>query len=544
MRFFLALVCLASAAHGQSTFGSILGTVHDPSGAAVAGASVALIENDTGIRIDALSDDKGFYDAANLTLGTYTVMASKKGFANSAAVRLGLDARGIVRADLDLGLPTAQESITVHETPGSINTENAVIADSKNGAQIMHLPLNFRALGTNPLQALAVVPGVQVGNLSFRVSLSGGTPSQTEFSMDGITNVGVGASVPILDVYVSPEAIAEFRVSSAGTGAEFGQMGDVSIITRGGTNTLHGSAFWYHQNAALDAKTYDSPAKQAKVFNTFGASLGGPVVLPGLIHGKDRTFFLGAYEGNRLPGSSLQQASVPTADMRAGILDGLPGAPAVDPLSGSPFPGGRVPSSRINSVASALFNSYYPLPNYSSGNTVNNYRILARNDSFTDRYDLRLDHNINGKQRMFVRWSDSQTTQAARFAGPLLPSSDFKTRSNNFVASHSYAMAPNWTNEFRLGITRTQAQEAFPLRGTDVVATLGLQGLDLSHVSDGQGGFPYFDFPDENFTPFGHGRAQANHSRTLQLTDNVTWNKSRHSLKFGADLRPVAYVTT
>lgn len=541
--FVLICVLCAPAGRSQSTFGSVVGTVRDPSGAAVAGAAVTAKETDTGISVSTVSGAEGLYEFPNLKPGRYVLAAGKQSFADSGSVEVALESRRTIRTNLDLRLPNTQESVTVGETQVAIDTEDGTIADSKNFAQITQLPLNSRALATDPLFALSTVPGAQLGSQRFRVSLGGGITSQVEFSMDGISNVGVGSNSPILLVYPSTEALAELKVTSTGAGAEFGQMGDVAVVTRGGTNQLHGSALWYHQNAALDAKTYAAPVKQKKVYNTFGGGFGGPVVLPGFYRGNDRTFFYVDYEGNRQPGSALQQSSVPTADMRGGNLAGVPGMPAVDPLNNLPFPGNVVPSGRINSVAAALFKLYYPLPNYESGSTLNNYRILARNDSVTDHYDVRVDHRLGPKQQFFARWSWDENSLPALFGGPLLPASQYSTRNRNLVLSDSYTFSPNWVNEFRFGLTWSKSAESFPIRGTDAVSTLGIQGLDLSQVGDG-GGFPYFQFDDGYFSSLGHGRDQEGLSRSVQFTDNITRIRGRHTWKFGVDARWLAYAQT
>lgn len=539
----LLSVCVG-AAWGQSTFGSIVGSVRDPSGAAVAGAAITAREAETGISENIVSSAEGLYEFPNLKPGRYLLAAAKQGFADSGTVEVALESRRIIRSDLELQLPTAQQAVTVQERLVAINTEDGTIADSKNHAQITQLPLNFRGTQMDPLAALSIVPSAQIGSQRFRASLGGGGFSGIEFSIDGISNVAIGNNGPLLNAYPSPEALAEFKVTSTGAGAEFGQMGDVAVITRGGTNQLHGSMLWYHQNAALDAKTYGAIRKQAKVYNTFGASLGGPVVLPGLYSGKDRTFFYGDYEGNRQPGSSLAQDSVPTADMRRGNLAGVPGLPAVDPLNNLHFPGNVIPLPRLNSVATKLLTDYYPLPNYYNGSTLNNYRILARNDLAADRYDLRLDHHLGQKQQVFARWSaDTQGYPAFYGDSYLLPPSQISLLSHNLVVSHDYLFSPNWVNEFRFGLTRSAGAESFPIRGTDAVSVLGIQGLNLSQVGNG-GGFPYFEMYDGYFSSIGHGRDQNDTSRSIQFTDNVAWIKGRHTMKFGLDARWVGYGTT
>jgi hypothetical protein len=317
-------------------------------------------------------------------------------------------------------------------------------------------------------------------------------------------------------------------------------MGDVSVSTRGGANQLHGSTIWYHQNAALDATVYGAPSKQSKVYNTLGASLSGPIQLPHLYRGRNRTFFFIDYETNRQPHSTLLQFSVPTAEMRAGDLNGLPGGTAVDPLSGAPFPDNVIPASRINSVARTLLGKYYPLPNYNADGTTNtNLRLLQKIPYDTNGYDIRIDQIISPRQQVYGRWTWKHLTTRP-FLG-LLPPGDSDHWVKNAVVSHNFLLRPNLINEFRFGASLDRTLARFPILGTDAVATLGLQGLELENAG-GRGGFPLFAFSDgTGFASIGRPRDGPSRSSTWQFTDNLSWIRGRHSMKFGVDVRRVSY---
>lgn len=158
----------------------------------------------------------------------------------------------------------------------------------------------------------------------------------------------------------SSELIGELKVTQFNNNAEFSQLGDVTIITKRGANNFHGSAFEYLQNSALDATIYGFDEKAHKAYNTFGTSFSGPVQLPHIYKGKDKTFFFVDYEGNRRRFTTPQVFSVPTAAMRAGNLANLPGGEAVNPTTGLPFPGNQIPSQRLNPVAQSLLTNYLP----------------------------------------------------------------------------------------------------------------------------------------------------------------------------------------
>jgi hypothetical protein len=517
----------------QSTFGSIVGAVNDASGAAATGVTITarLIEENTART--AVSDGQGLYEVINLKPGRYEISAAKAGFASSTIAEARLEARQTLRADFKLELAAVEQSVLVADRLlPLINTENAVISDTKTFDQITQLPLNYRGATTSPVIATMIVPGVQ-HDYKNQPSLGGGLPAQIEYSVDGISTKSMLQTGPNSNMYPSTEMLSEFKVTSVNNNAEFGSMGDVTVITRGGSNKLHGSALWYHQNAALDATGYGSPGKQKKVFNTFGGSLSGPVW-------RNRTFFFVDYEGNRQPSSYLEEDSVPTAAMRAGDLNGLPGGPAVDPLSGAPFPGNQIPQSRINSVARALLDKYYPLPNYNFDFTTNtNYRKQIPTPNNTDGYDVRADHILDSRQQVFGRWSWKQI--ASPYGNGLLPVSNYDELNRNLIASHNYSIRPNLLNEFRFGFGLNESIEHFPILGSHAVAALGLQGIGLTN-SQGLDGFPAFDFSDgTGFSPIGHGRTGPFRSNSWQYADNLSWIRSGHTMKFGFDLRYVGY---
>lgn len=535
----LALFPCELPIYAQSTFGSIIGSIKDPSGAAVPAATIAVRELDRNTTRTVNSNGQGLYEILDLTPGRYELKVTKSGFATFEIPSILLLARDTVRQDVGLQVSAVTSTLIVSAAAAPINTENGTISDNKTFREVIELPLNYRAVTTSPLAVLATVPGVQL-DLNNTPSIAGGLPAQIEYSVDGISTANIQQFGPLRDMYPSTEMLSEFKVISVNNNAEYGQMGDVTVITRMGGNQLHGSGLWYHQNAALDAKTYGAVEKQAKVYNTFGGSLSGPVYLPGLYRGRDRTFFFVDYEGNRKPSTSLDQLSVPTASMRTGDLTGLPGGAVVDPLTGAPFPGNAIPVSRINSVARVLLDKYYPLPNYNfDGTTFNNYQQQTPSSIYTDGYDVRLDHVFSSTQQIFARWSWKEISSLQ--SNQLLPASNVDELNRNLVVSHNWILRRNLINEARFGFSLYVAREQFPILGTDAVSALGLEGLDLSNVS-GIGGFPYFDFSDgTGFSPIGHSRTGPTRSRTWQYTDNVSWILGRHSLKFGADIRHVGW---
>ena len=538
--FAISLVTLPAAnLSAQSTFGSIVGTVQDSSGAALPGVAVKVRNLADNTVRSTVSDSAGEYQILNLRPGTYEIFGSKQAFDTTTIPSATLDARQQLRADLKLEIAGVKQAVDVEASVSAINTESATLGDTKKFAQVVDLPMNYRGGSDSPLSALVAVPGVQQDS-SGNLSIGGGTPAQIQYSVDGASTVNVRQNGALSNMNPSSELISEFKVTQFNNNAEFSQLADVTIITKSGTNRFHGSAFEYMQNSVLDATTYGFDSKAHKAYNTFGGSFSGPVEIPHLYSGKDRTFFFVDYEGNRRRFTTPEVLSVPTAGMRGGDLTSLPGGAVIDPGSGAPFPANRIPASRLNSVAQSLFANYLPLPNFGDGiDTVGNYRVQAPTPATLDGYDIRVDQNLSERQQFYARWSwkDVDTTAV----NGLLPSERHVETNRNLILSHSYTLRPNLLNEIRFGVTFYAVKVDFPISGAGAVQTLGLTGLNLTDVP-GVNAFPTFDFSDSTgFTVIGRDKTGITRSQTLQLIDNLSWIKGQHTIKAGVDFRRVRY---
>jgi len=531
---------VASApAFSQSTFGSILGTVQDASGAAIPGGEIEITNLDENTTRKTTSNTSGLYEFLNVPAGRYALSAAKSGFSTAKVSEVALEARQERRLDLKLALATVQQTIEVQATAAAINTENATISSTMNNQQVTELPANYRGGSTSPLGAIVALPNVQQDSTG-AIALTGSLPFMTDYSVDGTSAVNVGTNSAARNMYPSSEMLSEFKVSAINNNAEMVSSGDVTVTTKSGGNALHGSAFEYLQNRALDATTYGANVKQAKVWNTFGASLSGPIVIPKLYNGHNRTFFFVDYEGNRKPGSTLAVDNVPTAAMVGGNLNGVPGPPAVNPFSGLPFQNNQIPQNLLNPVAQKLLKTYYPAPNYNSGSTTGDYRPLVPLTNSTDGYDIRIDQYVTSRHLIYGRWTWKDIPSLISNGGLLPPTSNAETDRNLLVAD-SYTFTPALINEFRFGYSELISTQTFPFTGASAVANLGLTGLDLSRAGD-SGGFPGFNFGSgTGFTSIGHGAIGPSNSRTLQYTDNLTWVKGKHTAKFGFDWRTVHY---
>ena len=265
-----AVVLLPAALMAQSTFGTILGTVTDSTGAVVPQAKIKIINQGENISKATLTDSQGNYEALNLKAGTYTVTAEASGFKTFSASQLELNARQTMRVDVKLDLGQVSETVSVSAVAPVITTDNAAIASTFGTQQVLELPANYRGAGsTSPLRLLAYQPGIQSDN-SYNFAVQGSLPSQTQVSLDGISTVSVASNSPLGSLFPSAEGIAEMKVQGVGNNAEFGQVGDITTTSRGGANDFHGSAFDYLQNRAFDATAFGSVTKPQKTANDFG----------------------------------------------------------------------------------------------------------------------------------------------------------------------------------------------------------------------------------------------------------------------------------
>jgi hypothetical protein len=522
--FFLAVLLVVGmcCARAQSTMGGILGTVQDASGAVIPGATVTVKSLDQDVSRTATTSDAGEFTVENLKPGHYSITVEHDGFSKAVVNDTQLDARQALRIPVTLTVAVESTQVVVTATGYQINTEDATLSNSKDNLQITQLPLNDRATTTSPLGSLEVSSNVQQDS-SGNIALGGASSAMVNFSVDGISTSNVRQNGALQDAYPSLEGIAAVKVTSFNNSAEFSQVGDVTFTTKGGTNTFHGSLFEYLQNDALDASPYGFSGKAPKHFNTFGGSLGGPVVIPHLIDRQGKTFFFVDYEGNRRSTAVAQQFLVPTQAERNGDLTAL-GGPVIAP-------------GNISPTATALL-AYYPLPNV-TGQGNFNYENFQRTPARTDGADVRIDETISQKQSAYARFSRKNITQD--YANPLLPNDSDSVHNRSLLVSHTYTFSAKLLNEFRFGFTNVITNVGFPIEGAAALQQLGLQGVNISQHPT-TNAFPTFNFnAGTGFTPIGRDKTGVTQSKTLEITDNVSYNVGKHAFKAGLDARRVRY---
>jgi len=543
----LAIALTCSPIWAQSTLGTILGTVTDESGAVVPNATVNVINTDENTTRIVTTDASGNYAAVDLKAGHYSVEVSVTGFKTERVDGVELGARVTLRVDAKLSVGEVSQQVEVTgQSVGVITTETETVSSTYNTLEITDLPINYRASGNgnSPYYLMEILPGMQTdqnGNLA----IQGGLQSQSQFSVDGVSITDMTGNKPLPNAFPSAESISEIKVQGIGSPAEFEQPGDVTTTSKGGTNTLHGSGFWYTQNTALNAIPFGSVTKPTEIANDFGGSLSGPVVIPHLYNGQNKSFFFADYEGFRLPRTKTIENTVPTPAMKSGDLGFLcsqskgnfnaagicsvAAGQLYNPFNGQPYTNDVV--TNINPAATA-FLGFYPNPNVGSTFTSDNYRTNVPANLDSNGFDVRGDQYFG--QKLFV-------TGRFTFKNiPYLSSQELTIPSNNsyehvrmIVASGTYTFRPTLLNEFRFGLTDDLTGTSNPYNGKPFTESLGFANInDLWYD-----GLPEVDFDGiSGTTGLTVDRLNSvGQSRTYEFTDSLSWVKGRHAFKFGFD---------
>ena len=554
------LLAAGASAHAQSTLAEINGTVHDVTQAAVPDATVTLRRSQTNTQTTVTSGSDGSYSALNLEPGTYDVTFTRAGFQTRTSTGITLTARQQLRLDVALGAATVEQTVQVDASnAGAITTDNASISAALTTRDVLDLPANYRGAGsTSPLNVIQTLPGIQPDsgsyppspsaspNPSIKFSIQGGLPSQSETTVDGISAQNLTSNNIQADAFPSAESIAEIRVDGVNSGAEFGQPGEITTVTKAGTNRIHGSAFWYFQNQAFDAVPFGQTAKQHKVANDYGGSVGGPLVIPHLYNGHDKTFFFAAYEGLRYPQTNVAHNVVPTARMKRGDFS-QETATLANPFTGGFYPGAKLPA--IN-ASSAVLLALFPDPNVNPQMSVQdslaglgyNYLAIRRNDINSNQFDLRGDQTTSHLFRehaatAFARYTQKNIDQVN--PGVLaLPDGTSFAKYRIFAAAVNVAFTPRLSNEFRFGFTLEQDGYSNPFDGPTFTNKVNFNGIQRSFSFNG---VPYLGF--DQITTIGSRLNATQRSRIFQYVDNVTYQRGNHALKFGADFRTLTAFT-
>jgi len=551
-----ALFLSVSVASAQ-TFGSITGEVHDPSGAVTPNTQVTATNIATNLSRSTSTNESGVYTFPDLIPATYQIRVTAPGF-QTATSTVEIQVQQTARVDFALVVGQANQTVEVSALAAALTTENATVGTVIAERNINDLPLN----GRNFLQLVALAPNVTYGftpagiassrqggdRVNQNISVAGMRGTWNNYTLDGVADTD-----PNFNLYIqvpSIDALQEFKVQSGIYPAEFGRdAAQINVSTKSGTNSFHGSLFEFLRNSDLDAKPYDflgtTPAKAPFKQNQYGYYLGGPVWIPKVFNGRNRLFFSSNWEAFK---SRLQNTGnftvLPDAwrngdfsQLKTVLMD--PNTRVLGPNNqwmAQPFAGNMIPKDRLDPTSQALM-AFLPHANINPQNSAtpnSNLQIAQNNTVDKNQVTERIDFNQSANSQWFGRfsWTDENTIN------PLLPQQGLTlaTNSKQYMISNAWVLSSNKVNEVRFGYTSLYNAVADVLSGKrDVVKELGLPFTPEVPQSWGVPGVTMANglssWGDNTSAPF-----VINDSIT-QVLDNFSWNRGKHSFRFGGEYR-------
>ncbi len=572
-RFVVLSFCLlfaTGAMLAQESRASIAGTVTDPSGSVVASAKLRLTNVETGVAFETASNDVGQYRYLFLNPGRYRLVAEMSGFRTFIREQIQLQVSQTATVDVVLQIGSQTESVTVGAEAPLLEAEKADRGLVINNRNVVELPLNIR----NPIMLAALTPGIQATTVSLDQnpfsnngisswSVNGSSNKSTDFLLDGAPNNAVYNQENTI-AYVPPiEAVQEFKVMTSTYDAQYGRSGGgtVNVSLKSGTNEFHGSAYEFLKRTGLNANTFADNAKgnprQGNSLNQYGFTLGGPVVLPKVYSGKDKTFFFFAYEGY---GEDIFRAnesvgSVPTLDQRRGDFSKTfdnRGAlmPIYDPLTTrldagryirDLFPNNIIPSNRINPVGAKVINAY-PEPNSSTPGSTdwqNNFYNKSNVGRFDfDNYTARIDHHFSPRQRIYGRWVYNNFIQGRVTNALTGLGANARTggkRNDGVVIDSVTMVSPSTILNVRASLTRWVEDIYLPEELRKFRATQIGWPQTLVNQLPGADRFPFFSV--SGYTSMGNDQISFEPTNVFSLQPNAVLMRGRHAIKGGLDFR-------
>jgi hypothetical protein len=558
------LVVFAASASAQISKGNLTGIVTDPSGSAVPSATLRLVDTDTGAVRTEQSDASGIYRFMTLDAGAYRVEAEAAGF--KKFIREGIELRvdETTTVDVHLEIGQAAESVTVTGESPMLHTESASLGNTVSDQSVAELPIVSR----DAITLVQLSPGIQYratsalqvysndGTSQFG---SSGTKGMAVFLMDGVMNMRIqsdGQTGGSIGFSPSPDAVQQLDVHTNAFDAEFGHTGGgaVSVTTKSGTNQIHSSVYWYLQNKDLNADPFFNnlaglPRSEATQ-NWYGGSVGGPVYVPKVYNGMNKTHFFFDFEGTRVRSVTLANYLVPTPLQLQGNFSQTTNSklaavtvydPSTTVASGSgyvrsPFPGNIIPTSRFDTVANNML-KYYPAANRPITSALfDNFQILQPSGTNWASLVGRIDHQLTSKHSLFVRWGWNKRFDitASTYGSCCLEATnnDEFSRGNLMGAiGDTWLASPRTVVDFRIGFYR-YFDAVIPWSTGFDMTTLGFPASFANAVD--YKWFPRITMNDGDTINFGDGRSPNVNTQTIGTPlVNVHTNIGRHALKYG-----------
>lgn len=538
MRLLFAMSAMAGlSVYCQDVTGNITGVVSDASGSLVPGATVTAVHTGTRATYQARSDERGSYSLRAIPIGTYDLVCEASGFRKYETRGVKLQVNDIARVDMPLVVGSTNESVTVNAEVVTVDTSTATLKNVVDQQRIAELPLN----GRNPTQLMRLVAGVVVdprGDVTSGttypgvtpVSVNGGRSNMTNYVLDGAQNNDHYSNAP--NPMPNPDALQEFSVQVNNFSAEFGRQagGIVNAVTKTGTNDFHGSVFEYLRNKALNAKNFFAPTVNGVRIddglkrNQFGGVLGGPVLIPRLYNGKNKSFFFFSYQGTVLKQAPITAALLaPTAAQRNGDFSGLTRT-LRDPFNNTPYPNNQIPASQFSPITRQVLN-YIPTPPgngtifTAAANNYNDNQILVRGDQ-----QITANNRLSG--RYWRSWAD---TPAVLNPTNYLENNVGRTWLNNSISlTDTHVFGPTVTNQALFAFNRTDGNN-IPIYPPKSFTDLGIK-----IYTDNQP--QWYISVDGYFGTLNTGDTNRFLRDEYQIMDTLRWSKGRHQLTFGAEV--------
>ena len=549
------LLLAPSVLFGQDR-GAITGNVSDSSGGVLQGAPITVLNAAKGVSLKSASSSAGEFYVGDLLPGVYDVTVQVPGF--QTATRTGIEIRvgQVARVDFQLQVGSIDQKVEVSAQGELLNTATSDLGTTVSRDLIQNLPIQVGGAVRDPLAFARLTPGFTGSTANSAVeyttfyTINGGQMGATKIMVDG-ADVELSSPQTQFSTGVSVEAVEEFKVMSSSFAAEYGRStgGIINLTLKTGTNSFHGSAYEYLRNDVFDARGFFNPDRTVNRQNDFGGLLSGPVFIPKVYNGKDRTFFTFAYEGFRFRQGALNQSwTYPINDFRQGDFSKLVDdtgkqIPIYDPLTTKllpdgtvqrqPFPGNIIPASRIDPVAAKITALIPPLqyPDRLTNNILSQEQLSTN----TGIYTMRGDHTLTSRQRLTGTFSQSDEQDFDNWSfGPLGPSGLAHQRMTYARAGHDFVISPTLLNHILVGFSRRWRQESPTYLG-DYPTQLGLKG-----VADQNFPVVYISgYSSPGVATFGGDlwhlfRAIDN---SFQWNEAVTLVRGKHTFKFGTEGR-------
>lgn len=544
----IVILFICTAAQAQQDSGGIVVTVTDPGAAMLPNAHIAVTNNGTSAHFNVMTNSLGSVLVTPLPVGDYQIIVEKQGFSRTIVSHVTVQLQQNTRVPIILAVGNVAEETVVTTQLPILQTEDTSVGQTIDAVLKDNLPVidrSFNHLAPLTIGVNMTTPsGPRDSGTGF--SANGVSQYQNNYILDGTDNNSYDQNVNegrTWAIEPSLDAIAEFRVQTNSYSAEFGRDGGavINVITKAGSNHFHGSAYEYLQNSSLNTNDFFNNAlKIAKPDykkNIFGASLGGPVWIPKVYNGHDKTFFFADFEMQpyRSPGA-VNKGLIPTPAEASG--DFSSDATIYDPTTGKPFPGNKIPTNRISTIASKIA-AAIPTPNLSG---ANNYLHSGAQNTDDNRVAVRIDHQLTQRDTIFGRYQyqHQNQPQVGLFAGTILTGDDNNTAdAQGVVGNWIHTFSANLINDARFGWTRLNWLNS-PANSTNVNEQVGIGGVPVQGGL--AGGLASITFSN-GLSSFGGSYSEQDLNGTYQVSDTVTWMKGRHALKMGGTYRRIAFLS-